>query len=132
MTAIVPLSAGRGNRTGGMVYIDGRSPEEDVWESAEPYFKEFQHPFLKSYTPKPRKAVLRGHGGGGNVTPVIWDRLVAALRKGAMPDWDVYDSVTSSVISPLSEKSIAGGGAPVVFPDFTKGKWRKAKPFDVV
>jgi hypothetical protein len=117
---------------GGMLYIEGRSPEEDLWESAEPYFKEFQHPFLKSYTPTARKAALRGHGGGGTFTPVNWERLVAALRAGQMPDWDVYDSVTSSAISPLSEKSVAGGSTPVPFPDFTKGKWQTAKPFDVV
>ena len=115
-----------------MLYIEGRSRQEDLWESAEPYFKEFQHPFLKSYTPKARKAALRGHGGGGTVTPVNWERLVAALRAGKMPDWDVYDSVTSSAISPLSEKSVAGGSAPVAFPDFTKGKWQTVKPYEVV
>jgi hypothetical protein len=116
----------------GMVYIDGRSPENDQWESAEPYYKEFQHPFLKTYTPKTRQTALRGHGGGSNVTPVNWERLVAALRAGKMPDWDVYDSVTSSAISPLSEKSVAGGNIPVPFPDFTKGKWQTAKPYDIV
>ncbi len=40
---------------GGMLYIEGRSPEEDLWESAEPYFKEFQHPYLKTYAPTARK-----------------------------------------------------------------------------
>lgn len=114
-----------------MIYLDGRSPEDDQWESAAPYFAEYQHPFLKSYTPKPRKQALRGHGGGGTVTPVIWERLIAALRAGTMPDWDVYDSVTSSVISPLTEKSVASGSVPVEFPDFTKGKWKAAKLFDV-
>jgi hypothetical protein len=116
----------------GMLYIEGRSPEEDLWESAEPYFKEFEHPFLKSYTPKARKSALRGHGGGGTFTPVNWERLVAALRAGKMPDWDVFDSVTSSAISPLSEKSVAGGSVPVPFPDFTKEKWQTAKPYDIV
>jgi hypothetical protein len=132
-TAAAQSAAARGfgGGRGGMVYIEGRSPEEDLWESAEPYFKEFQHPFLKSYTPKPRKTALRGHGGGGTTTPVIWERLVAALRAGKMPDWDVYDSITSSAISPLSEKSVAGGSAPVPFPDFTKGKWQTTKPYDV-
>jgi hypothetical protein len=123
---------GPGGGRGAMLYIEGRSPEEDLWESAEPYFKEFQHPFLKTYTPKARKTALRGHGGGSAVTPVTWERLVAALRGGKMPDWDVYDSVTSSAISPLSEKSVAGGSAPVPFPDFTKGKWETAKPYEVV
>jgi len=127
-----PAARGLGGGRGGMLYIDGRSPEEDLWESAEPYFREFQHPFLKSYTPKARKTALRGHGGGDTVTPVNWERLVAALRAGKMPDWDVYDSVTSSAIAPLSEKSVAAGSAPFPFPDFTKGKWQTAKPFDVV
>jgi predicted dehydrogenase len=118
-------------RRGGMIYIDGRSPVDDQWESAEPYYEEYQHPYLKAYNPKPRKSALRGHGGGGTVTPVNWERLVAALRAGRMPDYDVYDSVTSSAISPLSEKSVAGGSVPVAFPDFTKGKWQTAKLFDV-
>ena len=123
-------AGGFGSR-GGLIYIDGRSPVDDQWESADPYFQEYQHPYLKSYTPKPRKAALRGHGGGSTVTPVNWERLVAALRAGRMPDYDVYDSVTSSVISPLTEKSVAGGSVPVEFPDFTKGKWKTAKQFDV-
>ena len=122
---------GQYGRRGGMIYIDGRSPVDDQWESAEAYFQEYQHPFLTSYKPKQRAKALRGHGGGSSVTPVNWERLVAALRAGKMPDWDVYDSVTSSAISPLTEKSVAGGSAPVQFPDFTKGKWKDARPFDV-
>jgi hypothetical protein len=114
-----------------LIYLDGRSPVDDQWESADAYFQEYQHPYLKSYVPKPRKAALRGHGGGATVTPVNWERLVAALRAGSMPDYDVYDSVTSSAISPLTEKSVAGGSVPVEFPDFTKGKWKTAKQFDV-
>jgi len=127
-----PATRGAGGGRSGMLYIEGRSRQEDLWESADPYFKEFQHPFLKRHQPKARKAALRGHGGGSTETPVNWERLVAALRAGKMPDWDVYDSVTSSAISPLSEKSVAGGSAPVPFPDFTKGKWQSAKPYDVV
>ena len=122
---------GLGMGISGMIYVDGRTPEDDQWESAEPYYREFQHPFLKSFQPKQRKTALRGHGGGATTTPVNWERLVAALRNNRMPDWDVYDSVTSSAISPLTEKSVAGGSVPVQFPDFTKGKWQTAKPFDV-
>ncbi len=124
-------AGGFGGGRGGMIYIDGRTAGDDLWESAQKYFEEFQHPFLKSYKPKERKLALRGHGGGSSFTPVNWERLVAALRAGKMPDWDVYDSVTSSAISPLTEKSVAGGSAPVQFPDFTKGKWQKAKPYDI-
>jgi predicted dehydrogenase len=123
------------DRRRGMIYIEGRTPpnadQEGQWEAAEPYFKEYQHPFLKAYKPKPRKQALRGHGGGEMTTPVSWVRLIAALRAGKMPDWDVYDSVTSSAISPLTEKSVAGGSTPVQFPDFTKGKWQTAMPFEI-
>ncbi len=120
-----------GGGRGSMIYIDGRSPDADQWEPAEPYYQEYQHPFLKGYKPQLRKAALRGHGGGATTTPVNWERLVAGLGAGIMPDWDVYDSVTSSAISPLTEKSVAGGNIPVEFPDFTNGKWRTAKPNDI-
>lgn len=130
-TASAARAPGTFGRRGGMIYIDGRSPVDDQWESAEPYFKEYQHPFQRTYQPKPRAKAVRGHGGGATVTPVNWERLVAALRAGKMPDYDVYDSVTSSAISPLSEKSVAGGSVPVPFPDFTKGKWQTAKKFDI-
>ncbi len=123
--------AARRRGAGAMIYLEGRSPVEHQWESAEPYYQEFMHPYMKSYQPLPRKIALRGHGGGGTTTPVIWDRLIAALRAGKMTDWDVYDSVTSAAISPLSEKSVAGGSVPVPFPDFTRGKWKTAKPFDI-
>jgi hypothetical protein len=124
-------AAGYFGGRGGMIYVDGRSPVDDQWEASDAYFQEYQHPFLKAYKPKPRKQALRGHGGGGTVTPVNWERLVAALRADRMPDWDVYDSVTSSAISPLTEKSVAGGNVPVEFPDFTRGKWKTAKLYDI-
>ena len=60
-------AAGPGAGVGGIIYLEGRTPENDQWESATPYFQEFQHPYLKAYKPKPRKAALRGHGGGGTV-----------------------------------------------------------------
>ena len=91
----------------------------------------FVHDTHSILDPTQRKEALRGHGGGATVTPVNWERLVAALRNNRMPDWDVYDSVTSSAISPLSEKSVAGGNTPVEFPDFTKGKWKTSKPYDI-
>ena len=44
------------------------------------------------------------------------------------PPIDVYDAVSMSVISPLSEKSISLGSKPVKFPDFTRGKWKNNQP----
>jgi hypothetical protein len=39
----------------------------------------------------------------------------------------VYDAVTWSAITPLSEISIKQKGASVDFPDFTRGKWQTRK-----
>jgi hypothetical protein len=53
----------------------------------------------------------------------VMNAFVEALKRGVEPPIDVYDAAAWSVISPLSEQSIATGGAPVRFPDFTRGKW---------
>lgn len=41
---------------------------------------------------------------------------------------DAYDTALWLSIAPLSEASIAKGGAPVEVPDFTKGKWVDREP----
>jgi predicted dehydrogenase len=117
-------------RGGGRIYIDGRSPEEHQWESAEEYTKEYGHPVIKNYDPPKRSGgAIRGHGSGGMTqTPINWDRMLVALREDKQPDMDVYDSVTSSAIIPLSEASVADNSRPVDFPDFTKGKWKSRPP----
>jgi len=115
----------QGDATSKKIYIEGLSPREHQWESADPYLKEYEHPVVKNYNPPPRRGgKIEGHGGGGTQTPLIWHRLVTALRENRLPDWDVYDSVTSSAISPITEASVAQRGKPVEFPDFTKGKWK--------
>ena len=108
---------------GPKIYLDGISPEEHRWEDAEPYLNEYRHPLLKDYNPPEREA-LRGHGSRTRKTPLTWHLLIEALRHDEMPYFDVYDSVTSSVVSPLTEKSVANKSKPVDFPDFTRGKWK--------
>lgn len=115
------------------IYIEGRSPEEHQWESADKYLEEYEHPMIKSYNPPERQGgATRGHGSHSSKTPITWHRLVMALRENRMPDWDVYDSVTCAAISPVSEASVAGKCKPVDFPDFTKGKWKTTKPITFV
>lgn len=114
-----------GDATSSHLYIEGRSPVEHTWEPADPYLKEYEHPMVKNYNPPARKGgTIVGHGGGATQTPMHWTRLVNALRENKLPDWDVYDSVTSSSISPLTEASVANKGKAIDFPDFTKGKWK--------
>jgi len=110
------------------IYIEGRSPESHEWEPAEKYLEEFQHPLVKSYNPPKRTGEIRGHGSQMNETPQNWHRLMVALRENVQPDWDTYDSVTSSAISPVTEASVADGSKPKEFPDFTKGKWKDRAP----
>ncbi len=54
-------------------------------------------------------------------------RLVQRLREGLVPDFDVYDAAAWSAPWPLSEQSVAKGSAPVKFPDFTRGEWRRER-----
>jgi predicted dehydrogenase len=119
-----------GGGIGAKIYLDGISPEEHQWEDAQTYFEEYAHPLVKNYNPPPRKQALRGHGGRGTKTPLTWHLLVSALQNNHPPFFDVYDSVTSSAISPLSEMSVAQKSQPVEFPDFTKGAWKTRSPID--
>jgi hypothetical protein len=118
-------SGGRGR--GGLIYLDGISPESHRWEDAGPYLKEYEHPIVKNYVPKQRSQATRGHSGGSTTISLTWHRLVQAVLKNDITDFDVYDSVTSSAIGPLSEMSVSSGSTPVEFPDFTRGNWQKAR-----
>lgn len=106
------------------IYIEGLTAKEHEWEAAEKYFQEFKNPLLKNYQPLRRKTALRGHGSAGTTTPLTWYLLVKALRENKPPFFDIYDSVTSSVIFPLSQVSVANRSKSVDVPDFTKGKWK--------
>ncbi len=111
------------------IYVEGQSPEAHQWEPVDKYLEEYAHPLIKNYNPPARKGdAIRGHGGHATQTPINWHRLIEALREDKSPDWDTYDSVTSSVISPLTEASVANNSRPVDIPDFTKGKWKTRKP----
>lgn len=107
----------------GRIYVEGRSPKPHTWEPSEKYIQEFAVPDEK--IPPRRGGKIEGHGGGGSQTPPSWHRLVRALLENKLPDWDVYDSVTSGAIVPLTCQSVANKSAAVDFPDFTKGKWKE-------
>ena len=66
-----------------------------------------------------------GHGG---IDFFVVRAFIESIKREVKPPIDVYDAVSMSVISPLSEKSIENGSSPVEFPDFTRGKWKRNKP----
>jgi len=98
------------------IYFDGQPGEED-WTSIDAY-KEHQHPLWKREGEIAKK--LGGHGG---MDYIMLYRLLQSLRDGLAPDMDVYDAAAWSTPAPLSRDSVAGGSAPVKFPDFTRGHW---------
>jgi hypothetical protein len=110
----------------GKIYIEGRSKPEDEWESLEKYYDEFDHPLYKAMQEKAKGA---GHGGMDFVEDY---RLIQCLRKGEPLDMDVYDAADWSVVSELTEKSVANRCRPVDFPDFTRGQWRNREPIGIV
>ena len=104
------------------IYIENISKDEHRWESDEEYLLKYDHPLWQKFE---EKAAGSGHGG---MDFFILNAFVEPLKRGLRPPIDVYDAASMSVISPLSEKSIRLGSAPVKFPDFTRGKWKSNKP----
>jgi len=100
------------------LYLEGQAGGER-WTGLKSQKERFEDPLWRQL----KKAASRsGHGGMDYV--MSW-RLVECLRKGLPPDMDVYDAAAWSAPSPLSEKSVASGSAPVPFPDFTRGAFAR-------
>jgi hypothetical protein len=69
-----------------------------------------------------------GHGGGDYIE---MHQFIKAVRNRTQTPQDVYDAATWSVISALTEKSVANKSASVDFPDFTRGKWMTNPPIQI-
>jgi hypothetical protein len=104
------------------VYLTGRSPKYHQWEPFAPYQEEYEHAWWKALKDEAGKF---SHGGTDYLELF---HFLKAVRNKTQTPIDVYESVSMSVIIPLSEESIAKGSAPVKCPDFTRGKWKTRKP----
>jgi len=102
------------------VHIEGVSKPHS-WDKAEEWFKKYDHPLWKKHEDK---AMGAGHGG---MDWFVFNAFITAVKDKKQTPIDVYDSVTMSVITPLSTKSLKEGNKPQAFPDFTKGKWATRK-----
>lgn len=71
--------------------------------------------------------IARAKGGHGGMDYIMAYRLIETMREGLPPDFDAYDAAAWSAPWPLSEASLALSSAPVRFPDFTRGGWRRAR-----
>ena len=94
-------------------------------DNAVEYEQEYLPSFWKNITEEQMKA---GHGG---MDYFEFRHFIDCIKEGSEPAIDVYDAATWMMISVLSEQSIALGGAPVLFPDFTEGKWLYRERKDV-
>jgi predicted dehydrogenase len=103
------------------VYLEGVSPEPHRWEPFENYQERYDHPLWKRWE---ADATGAGHGG---MDFFVVHAFVESVKRQVPTPQDVYAAATLSVISPLSEQSIAKGSAPMEFPDFTGGRWVRRK-----
>ncbi len=108
---------------------------EEIWKPAEAVkkhlnsgdnYSEYLPDAWKNMTPE---AIELGHGGMDFIELTTF--FDAVLEGKEMPI-DVYDAALWMSITPLTEQSIALGGAPVMIPDFTRGEWHLREAKDVV
>lgn len=107
------------------VHIEGRSPA-DEWEALDKYYEEFEHPLWRS---EKVKRISKGHGGMDWLEDY---RFITCLRAGGPTDYNVYDAAAWSVLSELTERSVADRSRPQDIPDFTRGKWKTTEPLGIV
>ena len=86
------------------------------WTPVEEVYGEYDHPIWKNF----RENVIGGHDG---IDTLTLQAFCDAVRERSVTPIDVYDCAAWMSITCLSEESVAMGGAPVAFPDFTDGKW---------
>jgi hypothetical protein len=99
-----------------MIDVAGNPYTVHDWTPVEEVYEKYDHPIWKKY----KELLIGGHGGmDGLVLKAFFD----AVRNRTAPPIDVYDCAAWMSITCLSEQSIALGGMPVAFPDFTDGKW---------
>ncbi|NYI50831.1 Gfo/Idh/MocA family protein [Macellibacteroides fermentans] len=88
----------------------------------------------QTYTPAITRQIgdlAKQIGGHGGMDFMMDWRLIDCLRNGLPMDMDVYDAASWSVISPLSEWSVANRSAAIDIPDFTAGNWKNNQPHDI-
>ena len=121
------------SQTTNSVFLDGDkeywNPTKcitDTLNNAEAYEEKYL-PDEWKYITDAARAVAHG-GMDGIMFRVFLDRIIS----GEPMPVDVYDMASWMAVTALSTISIAGGGAPQEFPDFTRGKYASRTPEDVI
>lgn len=116
----------------GVTPIDEKNPNAKQWEPLENYNKKYKHPgwvwfdknkYMDKYSINPR--------AHGDADYLILMAFADCIKEGYDMPIDVYDAAAWIAVSVLVEESLALGGQPVFFPDFTNGRWLRRAPLNV-
>lgn len=103
------------------IHVEGVSKPHE-YDAVQGWQDKFDHPLWRRFADR---AAGAGHGG---MDFFVIHAFIEALKADAPMPIDIYDAVTWSAITPLSEQSIAQQYQTLDFPDFTKGAWSSRKP----
>lgn len=109
--------------------VEGLTENHHSWvqgDQLEVLYQKYDHPLYKRLNNATKDT---GHGG---MDGMMMYRIVECLQKGLPLDQNVYEGCFWSAVSPLSERSVATGGAPQPFPDFTRGNWKNTEPLGII
>ena len=95
---------------------------EGVTENEAEMLEKYDHPLFREYL---AEGIKGGHEGADFLT---CRAFIEAVKAGGEPPINTADTVTLMAIAPLSEASVAAGGAPVPIPDYTGGAWQDPTP----
>lgn len=110
--------------------IEGETKSTHEWtekEALEALFKKYEHPLWNKMGD-----LAKANGGHGGMDFIMLWRVITCLRQGEPLDQDVYDGASWSVLSPLTEWSVAHRSQSIDVPDFTRGRWEKTAPLGIV
>ena len=96
-------------------------------EKMEKLRLEHAHPLWKRAGELAKK--VGGHGGMDLLMDLRW---AYCLQNGLPLDTDVYDLASWCSLGELTERSVRSGSMPQKVPDFTRGAWKTARPFEIV
>lgn len=112
------------------IVVEDQTPSTESWVQGpdlKPWFDKYDHPLWTRLAEEAKR-----NGGHGGMDFVMLWRIIYCLRNGEPLDQDVYDAASWSVITPLSEASVAKRGRSMDVPDFTRGEWKTMKPLGIV
>ena len=100
-----------------------------LYGNADKYIEKFLHPAWEAFEHNAENGIASDmNAGHGGTDAFVLRAFIDSVRRTLPMITDVYDAAMMMAITPLSEESIAKGGAPVMMPDFTKGRYLTRKP----